>query len=164
MDAYPHVGQITAQALARDFKCAVLAARRIALSTSAAGKLAAALLDWATSNHLDARPRPQPPTHPPPPHVTHEELGNMSGLSRETVCRLLGQFRREGLLSLTSAHMTLIDPDRLETLYCEKPHSIPMTPFLPMESAPIFTSPTVSFLHPLPIQAAAPRRPRRPAS
>lgn len=137
MDAYPHVSQIIAQTLARDFNCAVLTARRLALATSAAGRLAAALLDWAHSNHLSPV---RAHNHLPirlPRHVTHEELGSMSGLSRETVCRLLGQFRREGLLTLTTEHFTLSDPDRLETLYCEETHPTPTRPHL----QPSFHSP-----------------------
>ena len=125
MDSYPQLSQLSVQALARDFSCAVLAARRLALSTSAAGKLACALLDWTQTHQPgDIRSHDHLPVHFPA-HVTHEELGRMSGLSRETVCRLIAQFRREGLIHLDRRYITLVDPDRLEGLYCERPHPAP---------------------------------------
>ncbi len=125
MDSDSQVSQLSMQALARDFSCAVLAARRLALSTSAAGKLACALLDWTQAHQSgDTRSRDHLPVSFPA-HVTHEELGSMSGLSRETVCRLIAQFRREGLIRLNHRFITLVDPDRLEGLYCERPHPAP---------------------------------------
>jgi CRP/FNR family transcriptional regulator len=50
--------------------------------------------------------------------LTHQELGSMAGLSRETVTRQLSKFRREGLINQTSEHMVLHHPDKLEALYC----------------------------------------------
>jgi CRP/FNR family cyclic AMP-dependent transcriptional regulator len=50
--------------------------------------------------------------------LTHEEIGSMAGLTRETVSRLLTRFRREGLVDQTDDRMTLNQPNQLETLYC----------------------------------------------
>lgn len=136
MEAYPQVSQSALQTLARDFSCAVLAARRLALSPSAAGKLACALLDW-TQAHQPGESRAQ--EHLPihfPAHVTQEELGSISGLSRETVCRVIAQFRREGLIHPNRRYITLVDPDRLEGLYCERPHPTPGVPDSATGSAP----------------------------
>jgi CRP/FNR family transcriptional regulator len=118
MGTYADVSRSTAQALAREYNGAVLTARRLALSTSAAGKLASALLDWARMDDRD-----NSPAHTNLPisfsmQLTHEELGSMAGLSRETVSRLLTRFRREGLIDQTNDSMTLNHPDQLETLYC----------------------------------------------
>jgi CRP-like cAMP-binding protein len=48
--------------------------------------------------------------------LTHEDLGSMAGLSRETVSRLLTRFRREGLVDQTDDRMTLNQPRQLKTL------------------------------------------------
>jgi CRP/FNR family transcriptional regulator len=49
--------------------------------------------------------------------LTHEELGSMAGLSRETVSRLLTRFRREGQLNQTLDRMTLHHPVQMEARY-----------------------------------------------
>ena len=105
-------------AIMRDYNAAVLSARRLGLSSSAAGKLASALLDWARMDHLDDSPAHtnNPISFPMP--LTHEELGSMAGISRETVSRLLTKFRREGLIDQTDQQMVLHHPDQLESLYC----------------------------------------------
>ncbi|MGA7159064.1 MAG: Crp/Fnr family transcriptional regulator [Acidobacteriaceae bacterium] len=126
--AYPQVSLLAAETLARDYNCAVLAARRFALSTSAASKLASALLDWAYSGSPNSRGAHANLPIAFPAYVTHEDLGSMAGLSRETVCRLIGIFRRQGLIKLARQRMTLIDPRRMDSLYCEKPLRIPLAP------------------------------------
>jgi CRP/FNR family transcriptional regulator, cyclic AMP receptor protein len=105
-------------AITRDYNAAVLSARRLGLSSSAAGKLASALLDWARMDHLDDSPAHTnlPISFAMP--LTHEELGSMAGISRETVSRLLTKFRREGLIDQTDQQMVLHHPDQLESLYC----------------------------------------------
>lgn len=109
----PDVSQNTALAVAREYEAALLSARRLALSTSAAGKLASALLDWARMNHAhssEAIEFSMP--------LTHEELACMAGLSRETVTRLLTRFRSEGLVEQVGERMTLPCPQKLQSLYC----------------------------------------------
>jgi CRP/FNR family transcriptional regulator len=105
-------------AITRDYNAAVLSARRLGLSSSAAGKLASALLDWARMDHLDDSPAHTnlPISFPMP--LTHEELGSLAGISRETVSRLLTKFRREGLIDQTDQQMVLHHPNQLESLYC----------------------------------------------
>jgi CRP/FNR family cyclic AMP-dependent transcriptional regulator len=115
MQAHADVSHITALALAREYNSALLTARRLALHTSAAGKLASTLLDWARMDQLD-----NIPAHLPISFLmllNQEELGSMAGLSRETVSRLLTRFRREGLIGQTHDRMTLHRPDRLEARY-----------------------------------------------
>ena len=93
----------------------LLTARRLATSSSAAGKLATALLDWGRMG-LASDLQSTPISFPMP--LTHEELGSMTGLSRETVTRLLTKFRKEGLVELKQQHVTLPKPATLESLYC----------------------------------------------
>lgn len=118
METHADVSRITALAIAREYNCALLTARRLALSTSAAGKLASALLDWARMGDLDNGPASSNLPISFLMQLTHEELGSMAGLSRETVSRLLTRFRREGLIDQKHDRMTLIQPEKLQTLYC----------------------------------------------
>jgi CRP/FNR family transcriptional regulator, cyclic AMP receptor protein len=50
--------------------------------------------------------------------LTQEELGNMTGLSRETVSRLLTKFRRDGQVQQIDNRMILKHPDQLGARYC----------------------------------------------
>ena len=118
MALHPDVSRIIAHALAGEYNGAVLTARRLALHTSAAGKLASTLLDLARvddfNNTAELTGLPLSFLMP----LTHEDLGSMSGLSRETVSRLLTRFRREGQIHQTQDRMTLHHPTQMETRYC----------------------------------------------
>ncbi len=105
-DRFGDVARNTAIAAASDSDHALLSARRLALSGSAAGKLAAVLLELAPEN----------PTAVFSLLLTHEEIGSMAGLSRETVTRLLIRFRRDGLVTSARGRMTLQQPARLQAL------------------------------------------------
>lgn len=75
----------------------------------AAGKLAAALLQLA---HVE-------PGSPHPPvtvdmHLTHRELAQLIGTSRETVTRLLGDFRAGGAVELLEGGRLSLHPDVLQ--------------------------------------------------
>jgi CRP/FNR family transcriptional regulator len=48
--------------------------------------------------------------------LTHEEIANMAGTSRETVTRLLNQFRRDQWITIKGASLTIVKPDQLERL------------------------------------------------
>jgi CRP/FNR family transcriptional regulator, cyclic AMP receptor protein len=99
-----------AQSLSGEYLTVFHDAKRLALSSSAAGRLARLLLDWGKS----------------PPHgkaevrftmaLTHEEIANMAGTSRETVTRLLGQFRRDKWITIKGSSLIITKPDQLEQL------------------------------------------------
>jgi CRP/FNR family transcriptional regulator len=84
-----------AQSLSGEYLTVFHDAKRLALSGSAAGRLARLLLDWGRS---------------------HEEIANMAGTSRETVTRLLNQFRRDEWITIKGASLTITQPDQLERL------------------------------------------------
>jgi CRP/FNR family cyclic AMP-dependent transcriptional regulator len=48
--------------------------------------------------------------------LTHEELANLAGVSRETVTRLLGRFKKEKLIQIRGASMLILSPERMELL------------------------------------------------
>ncbi len=63
--------------------------------------------------------------------ITHQELGEITGLLRETVTKLLNEFKAAGLVELRRGHIILKDSARLQALIreCEMthPHSLEPT-------------------------------------
>ncbi len=115
MESFRDVGRNAAVSVAWEYEGMLLTARRLATSSSAAGKLATALLDWGRMDAVEDGQAASMEFRMP---LTHEELGSMAGLSRETVTRLLGKFRREGLVELDGDRMVLRAPAKMESLYC----------------------------------------------
>ncbi|HEY7124849.1 MAG TPA: Crp/Fnr family transcriptional regulator [Ktedonobacterales bacterium] len=60
--------------------------------------------------------------------ITHQELGEITGLLRETVTKLLNEFKAAGLVELRRGHILLKDSARLQALIREfemtHPHSL----------------------------------------
>jgi CRP/FNR family cyclic AMP-dependent transcriptional regulator len=48
--------------------------------------------------------------------LTHEELANLAGTSRETVTRALGKFQKEGLIEIHGSSFRVVSPSGLEVL------------------------------------------------
>jgi len=99
-----------AQSLSSEYMTVFHDAKRLALSGSAAGRLARLLLDWGRSvscNKLEIRFTMA---------LTHEEIANMAGTSRETVTRLLNQFRRDELIAIKGTALTILKPEELERM------------------------------------------------
>lgn len=106
-------GQVSlhaAKALSEEYKAAFLDARRLALSGSAAGRLASVLLDWGRASSCGKPEMRFTMT------LTHEELANLVGTSRETITRTLGRFKRDKLIEMRGASILILSPDKLEQL------------------------------------------------
>ena len=99
-----------AQSLSGEYLTVFHDAKRLALSGSAAGRLARLLLDWARSTSNGRAELKFTMA------LTHEEVANMAGTSRETVTRLLNQFRRDQWLTIKGASITITKPEQLERL------------------------------------------------
>jgi CRP/FNR family cyclic AMP-dependent transcriptional regulator len=99
-----------AKALSEEYKAAFFDARRLALSGSAAGRLASVLLDWGKAASCGK------PEMRFTMALTHEELANLVGSSRETVTRMLGRFKREKLIQMRGTSLLILSPDRPEQL------------------------------------------------
>lgn len=99
-----------AQSLSSAYMTVFYDAKRLALSNSAAGRLARVLLDWGRAVAAGRAELKFTMT------LTHEELANMAGISRETVTRLLSQFRRDQWVNVRGSSMTILQPDQLEKL------------------------------------------------
>jgi CRP/FNR family transcriptional regulator len=48
--------------------------------------------------------------------LTHEEIASMTATTRETVTRVLGQLKRDQLISIRGAALTVLQPQALERL------------------------------------------------
>lgn len=100
-----------AKALSEEYKAAFFDARRLALSGSAAGRLAGVLLDWGKIGAICEKSEMRFTMA-----LTHEELASMVGSSRETVTRMLTRFRKEELIEIRGSSILILAPDLLEQL------------------------------------------------
>ncbi len=99
-----------AKALSQEYKAAFFDARRLALSGSAAARLAGLLLEWGKAASCG---KPQMRFTMA---LTHEDLASMVGSSRETVTRMLTKFKRDGLIQIRGSSWLIPEPERLEAL------------------------------------------------
>jgi CRP/FNR family transcriptional regulator len=99
-----------AKALSEEYKAAFFDARRLALSGSAAGRLASVLLDWGRAAACGKNEMRFTMA------LTHEELANLVGSSRETITRMLGRFKREKLIQIRGASILILEPEKLGLL------------------------------------------------
>ena len=100
-----------AKALSEDYKAAFFDARRLALSGSAAGRLAGVLLEWGKTAALCGKFEMRFTMS-----LTHEELANMVGSSRETVTRMLTRFKKEELIQVRGSSILILAPALMEQL------------------------------------------------
>ena len=107
LQTHAEVGEKTSHVLAKEYREVFLDARRLALSGSASGRLAQLLLEWANTAACGK------PELRFTMALTHEELANMAGTSRETVTRLLNQFERDHLITRRGSMMTILNPGSL---------------------------------------------------
>lgn len=109
MQSHSEVGVHAAQCLSRDFRSAHRDIHDLVLTRSSKGKLARLILaQFATQEE-------QRETHIHPV-MTHEEMAQRIGASRETVTRLLSALRKKRLIRLDGASLTIRDRPGLETL------------------------------------------------
>ncbi len=110
MQAHAAAGYSAALTLAKEHSEIFLSARRLALSSSAAARLAQILLGLAASTVQKNSPISFPVM------LSHAELACMAGISRETVTRLINQFERDGIISRNNSMLTIHQWSQLERL------------------------------------------------
>jgi CRP/FNR family transcriptional regulator len=100
------------QCICQEYRFALQDACRIALAETVAARLARLLIELShqIGEHTEAG------EYRFPLLLTHEELASMTCTTRETVTRTLGQFRKEGWISIEDSILTLHSPDRLQGL------------------------------------------------
>ena len=104
------VGLRVAQQLGETYHAAIAEMRSIGLSHSAGEKLARFLLDWC-ADHGDGNAEIHATLA-----LTHEEIGQMIGASRETVTRLFADFKKKELLQMKGSTLIVRNKVRLQSL------------------------------------------------
>jgi CRP/FNR family cyclic AMP-dependent transcriptional regulator len=98
------------QQLAESYHGALSELRQIGLSHSAEEKLARFLVDWCAQHGKPGEDSRATLT------LTHEEIAQLVGSSRETVTRLLSNFKRKKFLQIHGSVLILLDVSALKSL------------------------------------------------
>ena len=111
LDKYGELGLHSAQAL-REFQSEYRDIHELVLARSSAGKLARLLLSWSAGREREGgasevRIRSS---------LTHEEIAQMIGSSRETVTRLLSDLKKKELIRLEGSTLVIRNRIALEAL------------------------------------------------
>jgi CRP/FNR family transcriptional regulator, cyclic AMP receptor protein len=104
---HPDVALRVAEHLSMELHKSWEQARLLALAPSTRCKLAQLLLEWASEHGVAEEQGVSVPFH-----MTHEEIGRIIGASRETVSRLLSDFKRRRLIRVKGGAMYMV-PDEL---------------------------------------------------
>ncbi len=97
--------------LSRNYRTTHRQVRLLGLSNSAAGKLASLLLEHCLRHGKQSERGISLKLA-----LTHEEIGQLIGASRETVTRLFSDFKRRKLVKVTGATLHIRNPSALEAL------------------------------------------------
>jgi len=110
LSRYPAVYQSVAREMVRTYNAACDQLRMVGLSTSVPERLARLLLDWSDDpGHKPERPARCRLS------LTHEQIGEFIGASRETVTRTLSTFKNRRLVAQQGCTLTIPDPMALES-------------------------------------------------
>jgi len=109
LDRHNQLSILAARILSEEYKSSFFDVCGVPLVASAAGRLASVLLDLGRNAWEEGEQRF---TLTP----THEELANLAGISRETVTRMLGRFRREHWIHMRGSSVTILAPEYLMQL------------------------------------------------
>jgi CRP/FNR family cyclic AMP-dependent transcriptional regulator len=99
-----------AEQLSRNYYTAYEEIRTLGLATSPSEKLAKLLLMWSSENGGSSDPAPVKLT------LTHEEIAEMIGTSRETVSRLFSEFKKKQWLQLKGSTLIIRNKPALERM------------------------------------------------
>jgi CRP/FNR family transcriptional regulator, cyclic AMP receptor protein len=99
-----------AEQLGEKYHNACKEVRLLGLSHSAAEKLATLLLEW-NSRHGDAKPEPRLTLR-----LTHEEIAQMIGTSRETVTRLFADLKKQQIVQTKGSTLVIRNTEALHEI------------------------------------------------
>ncbi len=102
-----------AQELSNNYHAAYAEVRALGLSTSASEKLSRLLLEWSNAAKPKGRNRDDGRIHVA---LTHEEIAQLIGTSRETVTRTFADLKRKRLIEVNGATLVIRDRHALEKL------------------------------------------------
>ena len=112
MERSGEMGLHAAQALSKEFQSVYRDFHELVLARSSAGKLARLLLSWSAAREKESgsnevRVRAS---------MTHEEMAQMIGASRETVTRLLSELKKKEFIRLEGSTLVIRNRIALEAL------------------------------------------------
>lgn len=110
MKDFPEASVRLAQQLSRNYYTAYEEIRTLGLAASPSEKFAKLLLSWST------KPAQTDGTSQLKLTLTHEEIGEIIGTTRETVSRLFSEFRRKQLVQLKGATLVIRSRPALEKI------------------------------------------------
>jgi len=115
LQEFPDVGIKLTRPLTHNCQRAYDEIRSLCLSNSAPEKIAKLLLQWSG--------RPLLPSHAKKPQstdirvtLTHDEIAQLAGTSRETVSRALSSFKKKGWLRIKGATWSILNKGELEKM------------------------------------------------
>jgi len=112
METNGEIGLRSAQVLSREFQAMYRDVHDLVLARSSAGKLARLLLSWSPG----LKPELGRPEVRIRSSLTHEEMAQMIGSSRETVTRLLSELKKKELIRLEGSTLVIRNRPALEAL------------------------------------------------
>jgi CRP/FNR family transcriptional regulator, cyclic AMP receptor protein len=115
LQEFPEVGMKVAQQLTHNCKCAYDEIRSIGLSSSVPERIAQLLLKWA-EHPLEFPAKKKTGEIPIRVTLTQEEIAQFAGTSRETVSRVLSDFKKKGWLRVKGATWTILDKPALRKM------------------------------------------------
>jgi CRP/FNR family transcriptional regulator, cyclic AMP receptor protein len=108
LDRHPPVFQFAVRELSLYYEQAIVRLRTMGVATVVASKLARLLLEWSVEgNQKDQRSLIRLA-------LTHTEIGECIGTSRETVSRILAKFQRQAIVEMRGSALRIIDRPALE--------------------------------------------------
>jgi CRP/FNR family transcriptional regulator len=112
ISSYPEASVALTVALSKQYKFAQRETKFLGMGETSTVRLAHLLLEWSGAA-ADGVPIPL--------HVTHGDLAQAIGATRETVTRVLGILTRDGLIERRNDAIVILDADGLSRL-CASPH------------------------------------------
>jgi CRP/FNR family transcriptional regulator len=112
LEQHGELGLHAAQALSKEFQSAYRDIHELVLARSSTGKLARLLLSWASGREHSDQDREIRVRSV----LTHEEMAQMIGSSRETVTRLLSELKKKELIRLEGSTLVIRNRTALEAL------------------------------------------------
>jgi CRP/FNR family cyclic AMP-dependent transcriptional regulator len=112
MEKNGELGLHSAQALSKEFQSAYRDIHDLVLARSSAGKLARLLLSWTPGRERE----PGATEFRIRPTLTHEEMAQMIGSSRETVTRLLSDLKKKEFIRLDGTTLVIRNRTALEAI------------------------------------------------
>lgn len=109
--AHPDAALRMAEHLSAELHQAWEQVELVALAPSTHAKLVRFLLAWAATHKQSFVEGTSLALY-----MTHEEIAQSIGVSRETVSRALAELRQENLIRFTRGHILLLNPERLKSL------------------------------------------------